>query len=105
LQPILDRIKASPEQRGKIKTIVESYRAKIQPLRDEYKQKQQEFLASMTSGSSAETIMTRQVELSHLSSEITSRYTLMRLEIRRQLSPEQVLQFEGYAREHGWNRR
>ncbi len=105
LQPILDKIKANPTQRTKISQIVESYRTKIQPLRDEYKQKRQEFLSSMTSGSAAETIMTRQVELSHLSSEISSRYTLMRLEIRRQLTPQQILQFEEYARDHGWNRR
>lgn len=105
LQPILDKIQANPTQRVKITQIVESYRTKIQPLRDEYKQKRQDFLSSMTSGSAAETIMTRQVELSHLSSEISSRYTLMRLEIRRQLTPQQILQFEDYAREHGWNRR
>lgn len=105
LQPILDKIKANPSQKTKISQVVESYRTKIQPLRDEYKQKRQDFLISMTSGSAAETIMTRQVELSHLSSEISSRYTLMRLEIRRLLAPEQILLFEEYAREHGWNRR
>jgi hypothetical protein len=103
MKPIMDRIKASPDQRTKISSIVESYRSRIQPLRDEYKQKRQEFLTSMTSGGTAETIMTKQVELSHLSSEITSRYCLMRLEIRRQLSPQQILQFEAYARENGWN--
>jgi flagellar biosynthesis chaperone FliJ len=105
LKPILDRIKASDEQRTKISQIVESYRSRIQPLRDEYKQRRESFLASMTSGATAETIMTRQVELSHLSSEITSRYTLMRLEVRRQLTPQQILQFEAYARENGWNKR
>lgn len=105
LKPILDRIKANSDQSSKIKHIVESYRSKIQPLREEYKQKRQDFLASMTSGGTAEIIMTKQVELSHLSSEISSRYCLMRLEIRRQLTPQQILEFEGYAREHGWNSR
>lgn len=103
LKPILDRIKATPDQRVKIGSIVESYRSRIQPLREEYKQKQTEFLTSMTSGGTAETIMTKQVELSHLSSEINSRYYLMRLEVRRQLTPAQILQFEAYAREHNWN--
>jgi hypothetical protein len=103
MKPIMDRIKATTDQRTKIGQIVESYRSRIQPLRDEYKQKRQEFLTSMTSGGTAETIMTKQVELSHLSSEISSRYCLMRLEIRRQLSPQQILQFEAYARENGWN--
>lgn len=103
LKPILDRIKATSDQRTKISSIVEGYRSRIQPLREEYKQKQQEFLTSMTSGGTAETIMTKQVELSHLSSEINSRYYLMRLEIRRQLTPGQILQFEAYAREHNWN--
>jgi Spy/CpxP family protein refolding chaperone len=103
LKPILDRIKATDDQRAKISHIVEGYRSRIQPLRDEYKQKRNEFLTAMTSGGTAETIMTKQVELSHLSSEISSRYCLMRLEVRRLLTPQQILQFEAYARENGWN--
>lgn len=103
LKPILDRIKATDDQRGKITHVVDGYRSRIQPLREQYKQKQNEFLTAMTSGGTAETIMTKQVELSHLSSEISSRYCLMRLEIRRLLTPQQILQFEAYAREHGWN--
>lgn len=103
LQPILEKIKASPEQREKIIVVVQSYRAKIQPLRDEYKLKRQEFVAVMTSGAPAETIMAKQVELSHLASEITNRYTLMRLDMRRVMNPQQILLFEDYARQHGWN--
>lgn len=105
LKPILDTIKATDEQRTKISRVVDGYRSRIQPLRDEYKQKRSEFLTAMTSGGAAETIMTKQVELSHLSSEISSRYCLMRLEIRRLLTPQQILQFEAYARENGWNNR
>lgn len=103
LQPILDKVKANGDQKTKISQIVESFKSRIQPLRDEYKQKRQDFLTAMTSGGTAENIMTKQVELSHLSSEISSRYCLMRLEIRRQLTPQQILLFEDYARQNGWN--
>ena len=103
LEPILSKIKASPDQRTKITQIVQSYKSRIQPLRDEYKLKRDEFIKYMVGGSTAELIMSKQLELGHLSSDMSSKYTLMRLEIRRLLSPEQVLLFEQYAREHGWN--
>ncbi|HEY9793399.1 MAG TPA: hypothetical protein V6D22_23565 [Candidatus Obscuribacterales bacterium] len=103
LEPILEKIQANTEQRQKISHIVISYRSTIEPLRDQYREKQQEFIGSMLSGGAAEMVMAKQVELGHLSSEITSKYCLMRLEIRRLLSPQQILQFESYGREHGWN--
>jgi Spy/CpxP family protein refolding chaperone len=103
LKPILERINANPEQRDKIGHIVESYRSTIQPMRDQYKQKQQEFISAMVGGGSNETVMAKQLELGHLYSDIVSKYCLMRLEIRRLLSPQQILQFEAYGREHGWN--
>ena len=104
LQPILESIKASPEQREKITGIVMSYRSTIQPLRDQYKVKQQEFINVMVSGGATELIMAKQLELGHLYSDIVSKYCLMKLEIRRLLTPQQILQFESYGREHGWNR-
>src|SRR5579883_333494 len=85
LNPILERIKASNDQRLKISQIMQSYRFKIQPLRDTYMLKQQEFISSMVGGGSAEQIMSKQIELGHLSSEISSEYWMMRLEIRRLL--------------------
>lgn len=102
LGPILDRIKANAEQRQKISVIVESFRSTIEPLRDQYRQKQQEFIQSMTSGATDEAIMESQVELAHLQSQISSNYTLMRLQVRRLLTPPQIEQFEAYRREHGW---
>src|SRR5581483_11602207 len=53
LQPILDKIKASPDQRQKITSIVQSYKSTIQPLRDQYKVRQQEFISLMVSGGAA----------------------------------------------------
>jgi hypothetical protein len=103
LQPILAKINANSTQRVKISQIVGSYRSSIQPLRDEYKEKQQDFIGSMMAGNTAESIMSKQVELGHLSSEITAKYCLMKLEIRRQLDPDQIRLFEDYGREHGWN--
>lgn len=103
LQPILDKIKATADQRQKISQVVQSYKSTIQPLRDQYKVRQQEFISLMVSGGAAESIMAKQVELGHLSSEITSKYCLMKLEIRHWLTPQQILQYESYGREHGWN--
>jgi Spy/CpxP family protein refolding chaperone len=103
LQPILDKINASSDQRVKITKVVASYRSSLQPLRDHYKEKQQDFISSMISGDAAEAVMSKQVELGHMASEITSKYCLMRLEIRRVLTPQQILLFESYGREHGWN--
>lgn len=103
LNPILTKIKATTDQRTKITQIVQSYRSRIQPLRDEYKIKRDEFIKYMVGGGAAEMIMSKQLELGHLSSDMSSKYTLMRLEIRRLLSPDQVVLFEQYAREHGWN--
>jgi Spy/CpxP family protein refolding chaperone len=102
LGPILDRIKANPEQRRKITVIVESFRSTLEPLRDQYREKQQEFIQSMTTGATDEAIMSSQVELAHLSSQISSNYMLMRIQVRRLLTPQQVVQFEAYRKEHGW---
>jgi hypothetical protein len=44
LQPILEAIKASPEQRKKITAIVEELRPTIEPLRKKFKEKQTSFL-------------------------------------------------------------
>ena len=104
LQPILTKINANADQKVKITSIVQSYKSKLEPMRQEYRKCREEFLNCITTGSSAETVMQKQVELGHLSSDISSTYTLMRLEIRRLLKPEQVIQYEWYCRKQGWIR-
>ncbi len=105
LQPILQKIKANAEQRQKITVIVQSYRSKIEPLRQDYRIKNQDFLASLINGCSSETVMAKQVEVGHLSSDISSKYCLMRLEIRRLLAPDQIVLYEEYIRQQGWSAR
>lgn len=103
LEPILSKIQATSDQKVKITMVVMSYRSTIEPLREQYRTKQQQFIDSMLSGGAAETMMAQQVELGNLSNRISSKYCLMRLEIRRLLNPQQILEFESYGREHGWN--
>jgi hypothetical protein len=102
LEPILEKIKATPDQRKRITKIVFSYKAKIQPLRDQYKQTKQEFWDGMLNGHPAETVMTKEIEMSHLESDIVSKYCLMRLEIRKNLKTDQIIVFEQYCRQQGW---
>lgn len=104
LEPILKVIEATPDQRKKITDVMAGYRPKIQPLREQYNHKRDEFLKSLCDGKEAEVIMSQQVELGHLYSDIISQYTCMRLEIRRFLTPKQILLFEQYRKQQGWSR-
>jgi Spy/CpxP family protein refolding chaperone len=102
LEPILKTISATADQRKKISSVVQTYRPRIQPLREQYNQKRDEFLKSVVDGKEAEVIMTQQVELGRLHSDIISQYTFMRLEIRRFLSPNQTMLLEKYRKQQGW---
>jgi hypothetical protein len=102
LKPLLQRIQASPEQERRISMIVESYRSKIEPLRQSYKDKNQDFLKSVLSGMSPEIVMSKQIELGHLYCDISSQYCLLGLEVRRILNPEQIIKYEQYKREQDW---
>lgn len=102
LEPILKTIAATADQRKKITAVVQNYKPKIQPLREQYNQKRDEFLKSVCDGKEAELIMTQQVELGRLHSDIVSQYTFMRLEIRRFLTPDQIVLLEKYRKQQGW---
>jgi Spy/CpxP family protein refolding chaperone len=103
LEPILKKINATADQRQKISAIVSNYKPKIEPLRQEYRQKSQQFLNFVVTGQSAVTIMERQNELNKLYSTIITNYSMMQLEIRKTLTPEQTRAFEQYKRQQGWN--
>lgn len=104
LQPILENISATDVQRQKITLIVQTYRPRIEPLRQEYKQKSKEFIEFLCSGKPAEAIMARQGELNGLYGVIITEYGMMRLEIRKLLTPEQCVRFEDYRRRQGWRK-
>ena len=104
LQPILKKINANESQKSKITGILQTYRIKLEPMRQEYRKVRDEFLNCITSNTAAESVMEKQVRLGHLSSDISSTYTLMRLEIRRQLTPNQIVEYEAYCRKQGWMR-
>lgn len=105
LPAILDTVQATPEQRTNITAIVESFRPKIDPLRQSYQQKKQEFLIGLTTGLAAEQLMGKQNDLSQLSSDISCQYCQMSLEVRKQLKPNQIVLYEEYRMKQGWNRR
>src|SRR5256885_864809 len=50
LEPILQKINATTDQRQKITTIVQNFRPKIEPLRQEYRVKSQQFLQLIVTG-------------------------------------------------------
>lgn len=103
LEPILQRIGANPDLRKKITIIVQTYRPKIEPLRTEYKTKSAEFINYIVQGKPAEVIMARQGELNNLYGVIITEYGLMRMEIRRVLTPQQCKAFEEYRAQQGWH--
>jgi Spy/CpxP family protein refolding chaperone len=103
MEPILKKINASPEQRQKISVIVASYKPKIEPMRQEYREKSQQFLNFIVTGQPAVTVMERQNELNKLYSTIITQYSMMQIEIRKTLTPEQTKLFEEYKRQQGWN--
>lgn len=102
LEPILKKLQATPDQRKKITDIVMSYKPKLEPLRQKYKQDSQEFLQWIISGMPAEQVMARQGELNSLYGTIVTQYSMMRIEIRRNLTPEQCKLFEEYRQKQGW---
>jgi len=103
-QQIMVRISATPPQRQQIEAIVEAHRPKIVPLKEEYRQKSEEFLSLICTGKSAEQVMSSQIQLNQLHNAITNEYYLMRLEIRRLLQPNQWEVFQTYVREQGWDK-
>lgn len=102
LQQILVRINATPPQQQQIAAVVEAHRPKIEPLREEYRQKSEEFITLICTGKPAEIVMSRQTQLNQIHNEITNEYCLMRIEIRRLLQPEQWGLFQDYSRQQGW---
>ena len=103
LAPILESVHATPEQRTSISAVVESFRPKIEPLRQSYQQKRQEFLTGLGSGLASTELMARQTDLSQLYCDISCQYCRMSLEIRKQLKPEQIVLYEEYRMKQGWS--
>lgn len=102
LNPILEHIHASSDQREKITVILATYKPKIEPLRVEYRSKNAELLNKIAHGDRPETIMDIQTHLGHLYSEIIVDYCRMSLEVRKVLNPDQVVLYEEFKRKQGW---
>lgn len=104
LNPLLDYIQANSDQRTKITVILQSYRGKIEPLRNDYNSKRQEFLDNVVKGVSSDTIMSQEIKMGHLYQEINSHYCQMSLEVRRVLNPDQIVRYEEFKRQRGWSK-
>lgn len=102
LNPILQHIHANPEQKVKITAILQSYRGRLEPLRTEYRQKNQELLNKLSHGDKPEAIMDEQTHLGRLYTDITLYYCQMSLEVRKCLSPDQIVLYEEFKRKQGW---
>jgi Spy/CpxP family protein refolding chaperone len=104
LEPILKTVTATVEQRKQITLVVEDFRPRIEPLQVKWKEKQSQFLNTMTTGRPAEEIMVKQNELNELYSQISNEYFMMHLKIRKVLTPAQCEKYESYRRRQGWHK-
>lgn len=102
LGPILDTIKASPEQRKSITAIMEEFRPKIEPMRAKFREARDTFLNGMMTGKSGEQIMSAQQEMERTRTAIGDEYMVVRLRVRKLLTPEQIPLFEEYRKKQGW---
>lgn len=105
LNPMLEHIQANADQRTKITVILQNYRGRLEPLRNDYNIKRQEFLTNVVKGVSSDVIMAQQLKIGHLYEEITSHYCQMSLEVRRLLNPDQIVRYEEFKRQRGWTRK
>lgn len=103
LQPILEHIHANPDQRVKITAIVQSYRGRIEPLQTEYRQRNQQLLDKLSHGESSTSIMDDQMRVGRLYTDLNLYYCQMSLEVRKLLGPEQIVLYEEFKRQQGWN--
>lgn len=102
LGPILETIKATPEQKKAITAIMEEFRPKIEPMRAKFREARDIFLNGMMTGKSGEQIMSAQQEMERTRTAIGDEYMLMRLKVRKLLTPEQVPLYEEYRKKQGW---
>ena len=102
LEPILQRIKATEDQRKQLSAVVEDFRPRIEPLREKYRQTRTKFLEEISSSDCSDRVMVTQMEMGHLDSSIRREYLIMRLKVRKILTPEQDKKFEAYRNEQGW---
>lgn len=103
LGPILTHISANNEQRDKITAIVQNFRPRIEPLKNQCSELNRTYLNAVIRGAPSEAIMEQQSKLSQVNQQMCAQYCLMSLEIRRLLTPDQVRLYEEYRQRQGWS--
>jgi len=104
LEPILKAVSANATQRKEITDLVEEFRPKVEPLKQMYKDTQNQFLSAMETGRPPEELMLKQQEMNGLYGRIVNEYCAMHLKVRKLLSPTQCEQYEKYRSQQGWLR-
>ncbi|HEY9713718.1 MAG TPA: hypothetical protein V6C72_09620 [Chroococcales cyanobacterium] len=102
LVPILKAINATPDQKVKIKAIMEQFRPAIEPVMVSYHTKRDEFLQAIMTGKPAEDIMDKQCQMNELYDKITNEYCVMNLKVRKLLTAKQCDELQAYRKAQGW---
>lgn len=103
LEPILKVVSASDEQRKAITEITEDFKTRIEPLRKKHDELRDQFLNSLSSGQSSETIMANQAEFNRAQGELHAQYLALRLKVMKVLTADQNQKFQEYRKQQGWN--
>lgn len=93
----------SEEQIKEIKTIRKSYRSDLKALREKRKKQKEELKKLMSSGEKGESFQQKakqaQAEAQRTGNELHSKRFEMMLEIREQLSPDQIKEFKEFRKQ------
>ncbi len=102
LEPILKTVNASDDQRKSITAIVDDFKVRIVPLKKRHDELRDQFLKSLTSGETGETVMATQSDFIRAQNDLNAQYLALRLKVQQVLSPEQNEKFKEYRLKQGW---
>ncbi|MBX9667142.1 MAG: hypothetical protein K2X93_05960 [Candidatus Obscuribacterales bacterium] len=102
LEPILKAVGASDEQKKTISEIVQDFKGRIEPMRKKHDELRDEFLSSLTSGKSDETIISTQAEFNRVHNDLSAQYLALRLKVQQVLTPDQNEKYKVYRDKQGW---
>lgn len=102
LEPILKAVGASDDQKKTISEIVQDFKGRIEPMRKKHDELRDEFLSSLTSGKSGDTIIATQAEFNRVHSDLSAQYLALRLKVQQVLTPEQNEKYKIYREKQGW---
>lgn len=102
LEPILKTVSATDDQRKSITAIVDEYKVRVTTLRKRHDELRDQFLKTLTSGESGETVLATQSEFIRAQADLHAQYLALRLKIQQVLTSEQNEKFKEYRLKQGW---